>query len=209
MHRSQEILREHPVNKRRQARGDIPATMIWLFWGSGKIPAMPPFKKVYGLDAAMTSGVDLLRGLAKMMQMEVLDIGGVTDGQDNDYAAQAMGALEALQKHDLVVVHVEAPDEASHDGSIEHKVKAIEKIDSEMIGRFRTWQYDKVRMLIMPDHSTPIEIRTHCDDPVPFLLWGHGFKSSGATAFTEVEAQRAGIFFNDGYTVMAKLVQGA
>ncbi len=203
---SQDVLREHPVNKQRQARGDIPATMIWLFWGSGKIPAMPPFKEIYGLDAAMTSGVDLLRGLARMAKMTVLEIPGVTDGQDNDYAAQAMGAVEALAKHDLVVIHIEAPDEAAHDGSIDKKVRAIEKIDSEVIGRFRYWKSDELRMLIMPDHPTPIKIRTHCDDPVPFLLWGTGFKPSGASAFTEAEAKRVGNFVDDGYKIMGKLV---
>jgi 2,3-bisphosphoglycerate-independent phosphoglycerate mutase len=208
MERSQDVLREHPVNKQRQARGDIPATMIWLFWGSGKIPAMPPFQDIYGLDAAMTSGVDLLRGLAKMAKMAVLDIPGVTDGQDNDYAAQAAGALETLKKHDMVVIHIEAPDEAAHDGSIDNKVKAIERIDSEVIGRFRSWKSDELRMLIMPDHPTPIKIRTHCDDPVPFLLWGSGFKSSGASAFTEAEAKRTQIFVGDGYKIMEKLVRG-
>ena len=208
MARSQGVLREHPVTRQRQARGDIAATMIWLFWGSGKIPVMPSFKDVYGLDAAMTSGVDLLRGLAKMMKMDILNIGGVTDGQDNDYAAQAMGALKALEKHDLVVVHIEAPDEAAHDGSIEHKVKAIEEIDSKVVGRLYSWHGDRLRILIMPDHPTPIKIRTHCDDPVPCLLWGPGFKSVGATAFTEAEAQRTGVCFDDGYTVMSSFVRG-
>jgi 2,3-bisphosphoglycerate-independent phosphoglycerate mutase len=208
MARSQEVLREHPVNEQRHARGDISATTIWLFWGSGKIPAMPPFKKVYGLDAAMTSGVDLLRGLALMAKMEVLDIRGVTDGQDNDYAGQVIGAMEALGKHDLVIIHVEAPDEAAHDGSIDNKVKAIERIDSEMLSRFRCMESDKLRMLVMPDHPTPIKIRTHCDEPVPFLLWGAGFKHSGAAAFTEKEAKRTGIFLEDGYKVMDKLIRG-
>ena len=170
---------------------------------------MPSFKKVYGLDAAMTSGVDLLRGLAKMANKAVLDIAGVTDGQDNNYAAQARGALEALQRHDLVVAHIEAPDEAAHDGSIEHKVTAIEKIDSEVISKFRSWQTDKLRMLIMPDHPTPIQIRTHCDDPVPFLLWGPGFKPSGVAAFTEAEARRTGVFLDEGYTIMDRFVGGA
>ncbi len=209
MARSQEVLKEHQVNRQRQATGGIPATMLWLFWGSGKIPAMPPFKEVYGLDAAMTSGVDLLRGLARMVNMAVLDIAGVTDGQDNDYAAQAAGALEALKKYDLVVVHIEAPDEAAHDGSIEHKVAAIQKIDSEVIGRFYAWKADGLRLLIMPDHPTPIQIRTHCDDPVPFLLYGPGFKPSGAAAYTEAEAKRTGLALDDGYKIMDRLVRGA
>ena len=209
MTRSQEVLREHSVTKQRNNNGEIAATMVWLFWGSGKIPSMPSFKDVYGLNAAMTSGVDLLKGLAKMINIDVLDICGVTDGQDNDYAAQAKGALEALKKHDLVVVHIEAPDEAAHDGSIEHKVKAIEQIDSEVISRFYSWQGDALRTLIMPDHPTPIRIRTHSDGPVPCLLWGPGFKPVGAKAFTEAEAQKTGGFFNAGYTVMHSFVQVA
>ena len=209
MERSQKVLEEHPVNRQRLARGDIPATMIWLFWGSGRIPAMPPFQEVYRLAAAMTSGVDLLRGLAKMANMTILTILGVTDGQDNDYAAQALGALEALNKHDLVVVHIEAPDEAGHDGSIEQKVKAIENIDSEVISRFRSWNADKLRLLVMPDHPTPIKIRTHCDDPVPFVLWGPGFTSSGAAAFTEAEAKRTGVFLDAGYKAMDRFIKGS
>src|SRR4030043_235658 len=125
MERSEVVLKEHPGNLERQARGDIPATMIWLFWGSGQILEMPPFKQVYGLGAAMTSGVDLLRGLAQMANMDVLDIPGVTDGPDNDYVAQADGALRALEKYGLVFIHIEPPDEAAHAGSIDDKVEAL------------------------------------------------------------------------------------
>ena len=207
MARSQEVLKEHPLTKQRTNRGDIAATMIWLFWGSGKIPSMPPFKDVYGVNAAMTSGVDLLRGLAAMMKIDILSICGVTDGQNNDYAAQAKGALETLKKHDLVVVHIEAPDEAAHDGSIEHKVKAIEQIDSEVVGRFHSWRGDTLRFLIMPDHPTPIEIQTHVPDPVPFLLVGPGFEGNGAGAFSEAEAKNK-LFIEQGYTLMGKLVSG-
>ena len=119
MARSEAVLRDHPVNVERRSRGDTPATSIWLFWGSGQATDMPAFEGVYGLRAAMTSGVDLLRGLARIVKMEVLDIPGVTDGLDNDYAAQAAGALEALRGHDLVVIHIEAPDEAAHAGSVD------------------------------------------------------------------------------------------
>jgi 2,3-bisphosphoglycerate-independent phosphoglycerate mutase len=208
MARSQEILKAHPVNKQRLERGNIPATMIWLFWGSGKIPSMPAFKKVYGLNVAMTSGVDLLRGLARMAAMEVLTIKGVTDAEDNDYAAQAIGAIEALEQYDMVVVHIEAPDEAGHEGSVDKKVKAIEQVDSEVVSRFRSARPNKLRMLIMPDHPTPIKIRTHCDEPVPFLLWGSGFKANGAAAFTEAEAMKTGTFIREGYKTMNRLVSG-
>jgi 2,3-bisphosphoglycerate-independent phosphoglycerate mutase len=205
MARSESIFQDHPVNIARKKRGLFPATGIWLFWGSGQLPAMPTFKKAYGLSAAMTSGVDLLRGLAKMAGMEILDIKGVTDGPDNDNAAQFIGALEALKKHDLVVVHIEAPDEAGHSGSTEEKVKAIEKIDKEVVSRLRQYQGD-LRVLVMPDHPTPITIRTHTADPVPFLIWGKGVKANGAKRFTEVEASKTGVFIEEGYKIMGRLV---
>ena len=207
MERSKTVLEGHPVNLERQARGDIPATMIWLFWGSGRIPEMPPFKQVYGLGAAMTSGVDLLRGLARMAGMSVLDISGVTDGLDNDYAAQAVGALKALEKYDLVAIHIEAPDEAAHAGSIDDKVEAIQMVDKEVVSRICSWNLDKLRVLVLPDHPTPIKIQTHTDEPVPFVLWGSGFVSNGAKRFSETEAKSAGIFIEEGYNIITKLIR--
>jgi 2,3-bisphosphoglycerate-independent phosphoglycerate mutase len=166
---------------------------------------MPPMKTVYGVNAAMTTGVDLLRGLAQMMGMAVLSIKGVTDGPDNDYAAQAQGALKALARYDLVVVHVEAPDEAAHAGDAAEKIRAIENIDREVIGRLRGYTGDRLRLLVMPDHPTPLELRTHCDDPVPFLLWGDGISGNGARRFTEADAARTDIFVPCGYNVMSLL----
>ncbi|MCX6011177.1 MAG: cofactor-independent phosphoglycerate mutase [Chloroflexi bacterium] len=207
MQRSEAVLQGHPINLSRQSRGDMPATTIWLFWGSGRVPEMPAFKQLYGLGAALTSGVDLLRGLGKMAGMKVLDIPGVTDGLDNDYAAQAAGALKALEDNDLVVVHIEAPDEAAHAGSINDKVEAVERIDKEVIGRLRSYQKDDLRVLAMPDHPTPIEIRTHSPEPVPFLLWGKGFKPNGAQKFTEAAAKGTGLLIADGYKIMGKLIE--
>ncbi len=206
MIRSEAVLRDHPVNVKRQARGDIPATMIWLFWGSGKLADMPFFKQVYGLDAAMTSAVDLLQGLARMAGMEVLDIPGVTDGLDNDFAAQAAGALNTLEEHDLVVIHIEAADEAGHAGVIDDKIEAIQRVDREVVSRLRSWQGDTLRLLIMADHSTPIEVRTHTDDPAPFMLWGAGFTANGAKRFTESEAKNTGLFIEKGYNIMGRLI---
>jgi 2,3-bisphosphoglycerate-independent phosphoglycerate mutase len=207
MRRSEEVLKDHPINVGRRERGDIPAITIWLFWGSGQVPAMPPFKELYGLSAALTSGVDLLKGLAKMMGMQVLDIPGVTDGPDNDYAAQASGAIKALGDNDLVVVHIEAPDEAAHAGAIDDKIKAIEMIDEEVIRRLRSYRGD-LRILAMPDHPTPIAIRTHSPEPVPFLLWGKGFEHNGAKVFSEAVAKETGLFMPDGYKIMGRFVKG-
>lgn len=203
---SEAVLKDRPVNIERKSRGEAPATGIWLFWGSSQVPDMPAFKQVYGLDAAMTSGVDLLRGLAQMAGMAILDIEGVTDGLDNDYAAQATGALEALGRHDLVVVHIEAPDEAAHAGSVDNKIEAIQRADAEVVGSLRSWKGDNLRVLVLPDHPTPIKVRTHTADPVPFLLWGKGVNANGARRFTEAEAKRTGLFIEEGYKIMGRLV---
>jgi 2,3-bisphosphoglycerate-independent phosphoglycerate mutase len=207
MRRSESILREHPVNRDRISHGDTPATTIWLFWPSGQVPSLPVFQKAYGLKAAMISGVDLLRGLAQMARMDVIKIAGVTDGLDNDYAAQGEGTLIALKNHDLVIVHVEAPDEAGHSGSLEHKVEAIEKIDREIVSRLQAYIGDDLRLLVLPDHPTPIDLLTHTGGPVPFLLWGPGFTSNGANRFTEVEAGSTNFIIENGYDIMNKLIK--
>jgi len=206
MARSEVVLRDHPVNVARRSHGDIPATMIWLFWGSGPVPDMPAFRQIYGLDVAVTSAVDILRGLARMTGMEVLDIPGVKDGLGNDFAAQAVGALAALREHDLVVIHVEATDEAAHTGSIDAKVAAIQKVDKEVISRLHSWQDGELRLLVMPDHPTPIKTQTHSEEPVPFLLWGAGLSANGAKRFTEVEAKNTGFFIDKGYNIMGRLI---
>mgnify|MGYP001067475763 CR=1 FL=1 len=207
MMRSEAVLRDHPVNTERISRGDVPANMIWLFWSSGRIPDMPAFKQIYGVDAAITSAVDLLRGLGQMVGMEILNIPGVTAELDNDYAAQAKEAIQALKRYDMVIIHVEAPDEAGHAGSIKEKVKAIEKIDEEMVSRLRAWGKDGLRILVMPDHPTPIETQTHVGEPVPFMLWGPGFVANGVTRFTEREAKKTGLFIQEGYDIMNMLIK--
>ncbi len=207
MKRSEVVLRDHPVNVKRRSGGDIPATMLWLFWGSGKVADMPFFKQIYGLDAAVTSAVDVLRGLARMTGMGVLDIPGVKDGLDNDFTAQAAGALEVLNEHDLVIIHIEATDEAAHAGSIDDKIEAIQRVDREVVSQLRSWQKDELRLLIMPDHPTPIETQTHSDAPVPFMLWGAGFTANGAKRFTEAEAKSTGFFINEGYNIMGRLIR--
>jgi 2,3-bisphosphoglycerate-independent phosphoglycerate mutase len=211
MAQSEPVLRDHPVNVERRTRGDVPATMIWLFWGSVKIPDMPAFKKVYGLDAAVTSGVDIMRGLARMVGMQVLDIPGVSGGMDNNYVAQAIGALEALGESDMIVIHVEATDEAAHAGLAEDKIEAIQMVDKEIVGRLRTWDREEaLRVLILPDHSTPIEVQTHVADPVPFMLWGPGFTPTSrrvAKRFTETEAEGTGVLVEEGYNIMSRLIE--
>lgn len=208
MERSKEVLRDHPVNVARRERGQIPATQAWLFWGTGQMPEIPSFKQLYGFDAVMTSGVDLLKGLAVMSGIKVLEIPGVTDGPDNDYAAQATGALKALENADLAVIHVEAPDEAGHSGSVEEKVKAIARVDREIAARLRAWRPGTLCVLAMPDHPTPIEAQTHIAEPVPFLLWGPGIKAMEAGGYSEAQAKASGIYVDKGHTLVSKLIGG-
>lgn len=206
MVRSEAVLSQHPVNLARIARGDTPATTIWIFWPSGQLPSLPSFREIYGQRAAMISGVDLLRGLARMAKMDVIDVAGVTDGLDNDYAAQGAGAIKALEDHDLVIVHVEAPDEAGHSGSVADKVKAIESTDSEIVARLKDYKFDHLRLLILPDHPTPIDLLTHTGEPVPFLLCGPGLDPNGAGRLTEAEARAAGFFIQKGYDIIKRLI---
>jgi 2,3-bisphosphoglycerate-independent phosphoglycerate mutase len=201
------VLRDHPVNVQRRARGDVPASMIWLFWGSGKIPAMPAFKEVYGLDAAVISGVDIVKGLARMTGLAAVDVPGVTGDMNNDYVSQAIATSEALQRYDMVIVHVEATDEAAHAGLIKDKIEAIQHVDEQIVGRLRSRSEDSLRVLIVPDHATPVETQTHVGDPVPFVLWGPGFTANGARRFTEIEAKRAGVFIEQGFDLMRRLIR--
>lgn len=205
MTRSEILLKSHKINEKRLKHGDMPVTTIWLFWGSGQVPAMPAFKQAYGLSAAMTSGVDLLNGLARMAGMTILKIKGVTDAVNSDNVAQAKGALKALKKHDLVIIHIEAPDEVGHGGHVDEKVKAIEIIDRDVIAQIQKYSGD-LCLLVMPDHPTPITTRTHSPEPVPFLMWGKGINANGAARFTEAEAKATGVFIADGYKIMGKLV---
>jgi 2,3-bisphosphoglycerate-independent phosphoglycerate mutase len=166
---------------------------------------MPSFKQTCGLKAAMTSAVDLLKGLAKMADIDILDLKGITDGSDNDHAGQAEGALKSLAGHDLVIIHIEAPDESGHGGRAGQKIKDIENIDREVVGRLRSYKGD-LRVLVMPDHPTPISLRTHTGDPVPYLIWGKGIKPGSAARFTENEAKKTGNYTADGYKMMEALL---
>jgi 2,3-bisphosphoglycerate-independent phosphoglycerate mutase len=207
MNRSEAVLKNHPVNIARKSRGEVPATTIWLFWPSGQVPELPSFEQLYGVSGAMISGVDLLRGIAQMAKIDVVNVAGVTDGLDNDYAAQATGALDVLKNHDLVVVHVEAPDEAGHGGSVEHKIEAIEQTDKNIIKCLRDYKSDGLRLLILPDHPTPIDIQTHTGEAVPFLLCGPGLKPNGGHRLTESEGRAAGFRVEAGYDIIKMLIE--
>ena len=206
MERSKLVLAEHPVNQARIARGQLPATQIWLFWPGMRPGDMPTFAQAHGgRKAALTSAVDLLRGLALQAGMDVLAIPGVTDGIDNDFAGQMAGALRALDGHDVVFVHVEAPDEASHAGNAAEKVQAIERTDALMVPLAMDMR-EKVRLLVLPDHPTPLELKTHVAEPVPFVMWGSGLAANGAKAFSEMEARATGFAVAPGHLLMSRLL---
>ncbi|MCX8032275.1 MAG: cofactor-independent phosphoglycerate mutase [Thermoleophilia bacterium] len=219
--RSKTVLACHPVNKSRISRGLLPATQVWLFWPGMRPGEMPAFADIYGgRKAAVTSGVDLLRGLAMLTGMEIISIPGVTDGVDNDYYAQMAGALDALHRYDVVFVHVEAPDAAAHAGDADAKVRAIEQIDALMLSQVFAWAekhgpasasatpIHELSVLALCDHPTPLAIRTHVAEPVPFVMWGPKFQANGAREFTEKAARATGLVAAPGWTLMSWLLDG-
>lgn len=205
MDRARPILAECRVNRAREGDGKLPATDVWPFWPGVAPRGMVPFAARRGLRAALSSGVDLLNGLAVLAGMDRLDIPGVSDGPDNDYAAQASGALRALDDHELVVIHVESPDEAGHSGDTEAKIAAIEAIDREVVARVRQYP-GALRVLAMPDHPTPIALKTHVGEPVPFVLAGPGIAGNGGSGYDEVTAADTRDVLDPGHQVMDALL---
>jgi 2,3-bisphosphoglycerate-independent phosphoglycerate mutase len=203
MERSREVLRDHPVNLARQDADKPRATQIWL-WGQGRAPRPRPFAEIYGKRGAIISGVDLVRGVGILLGWARLEVPGVTDYLDNDYAAQGRAAVEALDGYDLVCAHVEAPDEASHEGNAAAKVKALEEIDRHIVGplleampKRGAW-----RILVSPDHRTPLRTRAHAHGPVPFAIAGTGVAPNGQFAYDEATAAASGLSFAKGHLLM-------
>lgn len=165
------LLRNHPVNLRRRKKELNEANYIWL-WGGGKKPSFPPFKEKFKKTGAMVSAVDLMRGIARLIGFKVMDVEGATGFIDTNYKGKVEAAFKALEDVDLVYIHVEAPDEAGHMGDVELKIRAIELFDKEVVERVLDFSQDKeVRILLLPDHPTPIALKTHTINPVPFAIW--------------------------------------
>jgi 2,3-bisphosphoglycerate-independent phosphoglycerate mutase len=207
MERSRDVLRDHPVNRARQARGERPATQIWL-WGQGRAPHLRPFAEVYGKRGAISSGVDLVRGVGALLGWARIDAPGVTDYLDNDYAAQGRAAIAALRDVDLVCVHVEAPDEASHEGRADAKVKALEEIDQHIVGPLLEALpgYGAWRIFVSPDHRTPLRTRAHAHGAVPFALAGTGIAAAGQPSYDEAVAAASPVAFERGHEVMRRFL---
>lgn len=194
MEAARPVLESHPVNQRRIAAGKRPANAIWL-WGQGPAPAMPSFAEKYGLSGAMISAVDLLKGIGSYAGLRVIDVPGADGTIDTNYEGKVRSALEALKSCDFVYLHIEAPDEAGHEGDTMLKVKAIELFDEKVVGpvvRGLEESGEEWRVLLMPDHATPICIKTHSSDPVPFTIAGSGIEPDGVESFDEAAAKDGG-----------------
>lgn len=197
------ILSDHKINKQRQ--GKNPANSIW-FWGQGRKPAMPTFKDKYGLNGALISAVDLTKGLGVYAGFEIIKVPGATGYIDTNYAGKADYALKALEDKDFLYLHIEAPDEAGHSGNLSDKIKAIEDIDNIVIGKIlkEAGKIDDFKILLMPDHATPLKIRTHSSEPVPFIIYdSSNIKFNKNAAYSEaINERRDKITINNGYELM-------
>ena len=180
MRRSAEILREHPVNKARRAAGKTEATSAW-FWGQGTRPAVPTLKERFGVEGSVISAVDLVNGLGRLAGLKLIKVPGATGFLDTDYAAKARYGLEALKARDFLLLHIEAPDEAGHMGRADLKKEAIERIDELIIGPMLAGLggLGDFAILLMPDHATPSQLKTHSPEPVPFALMTSAQVESG------------------------------
>ena len=211
MERSFDILNNHPVNLKRAAEGKRKANSLW-YWGAGTKPSLGGFTEKTGLKGAMISAVDLLKGIAVGAGMEICHVEGATGSLDTNWEGKAQSAIDALLKEgcDFAYIHVEAPDEMGHQGLIQEKVQSIEYLDSRVIGPIMKAMEDAgedYRMLVLPDHPTPIRIRTHSSDPVPYVLYDSTRQTKKMARYTEAEAQATGVFLPHGYELMAKLLQ--
>lgn len=202
MNASQTILSEHEVNKVRIDLGENPANAIWL-WGCGRKPSMEPFAQKYGLKGAVISAVDLLKGIGKLIGLRVIDVEGATGYYDTNYEGKARAALEALEDDDFVFLHIEATDEAGHNQDLRMKITCLERIDKLVITTLMDNLKDvDFRILITPDHPTPIAKRTHTNEPVPFLIYGQGVEKGNFSGYSELEAQNSTLFFDDGPSLL-------
>lgn len=211
MERSFDILNNHPLNLQRAAEGKNKANSLW-FWGAGTKPSLSNFQEKTGLKGTMISAVDLLKGIAVGAGMQVAEVEGATGSLHTNYAGKAAAAVNALLKdgQDFVYIHVEAPDEMGHQGSMTDKVTAIEYLDSRIIAPVKAAMDESgedYRMLILPDHPTPIRIRTHSSDPVPFILYDSRHQTRKIARYTEKDAAATGICICDGYTLIDRFIE--
>lgn len=203
MKKSYDILKDHPVNIARKAQGKRPANSIWL-WGEGTRPAMKSFEEIFGIKGSVVSAVDLIKGIGGCAKMEVAEVEGATGYLDTNFEGKANAALDLLERNDLVYIHFEAPDECGHRNEPENKVKAIEMIDSRVLPILFDGlkKYDDYKIMILPDHPTPIVTRTHASDPVPYLIYHKNNEITGVDTINEETAKETGNYIDFGPGIM-------
>lgn len=211
MKRSYEILKDHPINQDRMARGLNPANSIWL-WGEGTRPGVTGFEAAYGVKASVISAVDLIKGIGLCAGMKVIEVEGATGNIDTNFKGKGEAALKTLlDGQDLVYIHVEAPDECGHHGDLEGKIQAIERIDQDIVGPLLKGLEEAgedYSILVMPDHPTPISIKTHISDPIPYLLYcSTDVTDSGIDTYTEKTGKSTGVYVEPGYLLMQQLLK--
>ncbi|TWU37546.1 cofactor-independent phosphoglycerate mutase [Novipirellula aureliae] len=208
MNRSADVFADHPVNKRRVAAGKRPVTSVWL-WGLGDAPKLPSFESLHGVRGVMITAVDLLRGIAALVGWPRIDVEGATGYLDTDYAAKGRAAIKALQTYDLVCVHVEAPDEASHEGRHDAKIEAIEQIDKQIVDPLIKALSAKgdYRILITPDHPTYCRTKKHTHAMVPWLISGTGIDPDSETSYDEKAAENSGLNFANGWDLIGHFIE--
>jgi len=209
---SHNFLKNHHINKNRVDRGLKPANSIWL-WGEGKKPSLPTFPQKYNLRGSVISAVDLVKGLGICMDLKAINVKGATGNIHTNFKGKADAALKELESgQDFVYIHIEAPDECGHRYEIENKVKSIEFIDELVVGRLLEglMNFDNYRLLILPDHPTPLSLRTHTKDPVPFIIYdNHSEIASGVHGYNESQANSTGLFIDTGYKLMNYFINPA
>ncbi|MFA4989318.1 MAG: cofactor-independent phosphoglycerate mutase [Candidatus Omnitrophota bacterium] len=207
---SRNILSKHEINLVRIDLKENPANMLWL-WGQGKKPAMPKFNDKFNLTGSVISAVDLIKGLGRLLGLEVINVPGATGYYDTDYKAKARAALRLLEKDDFVFVHVEAADEAGHNGDLREKIMAIERFDQLVLGSILKAFKGKrnARILVLPDHATPVALKTHTADPVPFGIFGQDIIARGFLNYSEKEALKSDLYFDKGHELMGYFIKDA
>jgi len=200
---SKEILGSHEINQVRLDLKENPANMIWL-WGQGVKPNMPKFIDKFGLSGSVISAVDLIKGLGRILGLEVINVPGATGYYDTDYEGKATAAINSLKNNDFVFVHVEAPDEAGHNGDLREKLTAIERFDQFVVGSFLEYCKDRedFRIMVLPDHATPLSLKTHTPEAIPFAIYGKNINKGEFTNYSEKEAGKSQLYFENGYQLM-------
>lgn len=208
MDRAAAVLADHPVNRRRRERGEAWATNIWL-WGQGTPMRLETLESRYGLKGAVITAVDIIRGIALGMGMDLIQVAGTTGYIDTDYEAKGRAALAALDRYDVVVVHVEAPDEAAHQGMAEEKTKSLERIDEAIVGPLlaKLKTMGDYRILVAPDHATLVRTKGHHSEPPPFCYAGTGVGPGSGRPFNEREAMAAELLLDPGYTLLERFLR--